>query len=819
MKRAWIVAVFTVMLIVAVITVNANSQHWKAWRGDSGRTSSIAVPGNARPLMNEDWGFKLKGNILCHPIAMNNKVFVGDSDYFYALDISTGVVIWRFPGDYDSVHTPTITGENILLSHRNADGYGIVALNYGTGDMVCRMTTEFSPSFTLASDECIYYSVNNGDETVYTCKHLNKDAPVWEYHLSGVKITDCMDGDIIYLRSIEHDKDVPFPEGVIHALDSMSGSQLWELKPELWDCAFDTNMIAKDGVMYVGSQREGGAYVLAISGKTGELLWKHESESSRIACKALSGDRLLVADDLKGLYCISAETGILLWSSAKPEMEDCLVATTDELAYVCYPDPELERNSDSEKKSMVLSIDLNTGDILDKEKHEHTPFSICADDKHVYFTTEEGELHSYTTNIGLVGIIVQPSESFLVPGQSQSFTFINYDMRKEELDDIHVRWMVSPPGLGQITKDGVFTAGNGDVGYGSVQAHHGVIAGVAMINICDEPELELDEVDFGMVAQGDTKTRTINTNMNRYCRCNIETSYHPDWIKDCSFSLNPLTEIVALSILADASDLDPGEYADYVSFEWVGGELMLNVSMKVMSTEKTAFKVSPDRIDLGKMTSWDTSKLDKTLHLENIIGEPLGCEMITTDSWLDVNPRGTTVKIEGCDFIVSCRGDRITPGQSLTGIIKIKPQFGIAQELTVTVEKLKNTTLKLRIDDSNAFIDGSIFGLDVPPQIISGRTMVPIRIISEAFGAKVDWDGDERRIDISLVGVDGTEKNVRMWIGRDTAEVEGIPVILDSPPTIVSGRTLVPVRFISEAFGASVEWNQQDREVTIIYTP
>ncbi len=816
MKKAYIAVFLLLMLTVEVWPVSAGNQYWTTWKGNPGRTSNIKVEGNARPLMTRDWHFSPLGGIFSHPISFNNKVYICSSEQFNALDRSTGATIWQFAGDNNHMVKPSKTGQSIIFSNYYADHHEIVAVNYSTGDLISRITTESYPSLSLALDNLVYYTINDGDQTIFRCKRIDDGSLLWEYPISSDLVTDSMDDDTLFIRTTDIGKDTT---GKILALNSMNGSLIWQLKPETFDCDFDTNMIADNGVLYVGSTREEGALILAISGRTGELMWKYQSKSTKITCKALSDDKLLVADQTRGLYCISAQTGDLLWSTARPEMEDCLLATTDELAYVCYHDSSLEDNSRSDNKSMVMSINIKTGDILDKEKAEFTPTSICADDTRVYITTAEGELQSYKTDIGLVGIIVQPSESFLVPGQSQDFTFINYDMRKQELDNIDVRWTVNPPGLGQITKDGFFTAGNGDIKRGIIQAHHGEIAGVAVVNICDEPELESDTIDFGLIAEGDKKTLTINTNMNRYCRCNVDVKEHPAWISECSFTLDPLTEIVTLSITADASELDPGEYADYVVFKWVGGELLLNVSVNVMNTDIPAFKVSSDRIDFGKLTCWDTDKHDLTLHLENLVDESIGCDMITEDTWLDVNPRGTTVKPEGGDFTVSCKANKVLPGQSLTSIIKIKPQFGLSQEVTVTVEKLENTTLKLRIDDTNAVIDGNAFGLDVPPNIVSGRTMVPIRVISEAFGATVDWNGEERRIDIHFSGVDGIVKHVAMWIGIETAEVDGVKVSLDSPPIIDSGRTLVPVRFIGEAFGASVEWNQTNREVIIIYTP
>jgi hypothetical protein len=56
-----------------------------------------------------------------------------------------------------------------------------------------------------------------------------------------------------------------------------------------------------------------------------------------------------------------------------------------------------------------------------------------------------------------------------------------------------------------------------------------------------------------------------------------------------------------------------------------------------------------------------------------------------------------------------------------------------------------------------------------------------------------------------------------MQVGNPEALVNGKKVMLDAPPEIRSGRTFVPIRFISEAFGAIVEWDAATRTVTVIY--
>lgn len=128
------------------------------------------------------------------------------------------------------------------------------------------------------------------------------------------------------------------------------------------------------------------------------------------------------------------------------------------------------------------------------------------------------------------------------------------------------------------------------------------------------------------------------------------------------------------------------------------------------------------------------------------------------------------------------------------------------------------TVITLWIGKKNALIDTSSWTLDVPPQILKGRTVVPIRFIAEAFQFKVAYEAMDQSITITS----GTTM-VYLQINNNEATVtlveDGKPkikfVMLEAPPIIQKGRTLVPVRFIAEAFGARVDWNSKEQKITI----
>ena len=83
----------------------------------------------------------------------------------------------------------------------------------------------------------------------------------------------------------------------------------------------------------------------------------------------------------------------------------------------------------------------------------------------------------------------------------------------------------------------------------------------------------------------------------------------------------------------------------------------------------------------------------------------------------------------------------------------------------------------------------------------NSRTMLPVRFVAESLGATVGWDGAT-----STVTVTSDTTEIKIVIGATTATVNGKTVALDSPAFIESSRTYLPVRFVAENLGATVEW-------------
>jgi hypothetical protein len=113
-------------------------------------------------------------------------------------------------------------------------------------------------------------------------------------------------------------------------------------------------------------------------------------------------------------------------------------------------------------------------------------------------------------------------------------------------------------------------------------------------------------------------------------------------------------------------------------------------------------------------------------------------------------------------------------------------------------------------EDIAVEVDGRRLDFDVAPTIIDGRTILPARTIFESLGLEVEWDDKTR----TVTGIgEGTELSLVM--DQRVAYVNGEPVNLDIPPTIIDDRSMVPVRFVAESTGADVDWDNSTRTVLI----
>jgi len=133
--------------------------------------------------------------------------------------------------------------------------------------------------------------------------------------------------------------------------------------------------------------------------------------------------------------------------------------------------------------------------------------------------------------------------------------------------------------------------------------------------------------------------------------------------------------------------------------------------------------------------------------------------------------------------------------------------------LLLTVVMIFSTSaMVLAYEEGNAIIlDGKEIDLDVKPIIMDGRSLVPAKALFENLGFDVIWDADTKT-------VVGEKEGARIKLAVDSNGdnmYNNIDLSLDVPATVINGRTLVPVKIVTELLGLDIKWDNSTNNVII----
>ncbi len=120
--------------------------------------------------------------------------------------------------------------------------------------------------------------------------------------------------------------------------------------------------------------------------------------------------------------------------------------------------------------------------------------------------------------------------------------------------------------------------------------------------------------------------------------------------------------------------------------------------------------------------------------------------------------------------------------------------------------------ISFKVGDSTLMINGVATEVETPYIAGAGTTLVPLRVITEAFGAKVTWVNETKEIILEYPDV-----NITLQIGNVSATVnEHTETLPEAPVLSPNGVTMVPLRFISETFGATVGYDNATAAITVV---
>lgn len=136
-------------------------------------------------------------------------------------------------------------------------------------------------------------------------------------------------------------------------------------------------------------------------------------------------------------------------------------------------------------------------------------------------------------------------------------------------------------------------------------------------------------------------------------------------------------------------------------------------------------------------------------------------------------------------------------------------QSGIYQ-LRAPKDKIYSKLEEATAEPIYVVFNDNLLAFEQAPVIENGRTLIPLRFLFETMGAAVDWNGDTQTATVSQDG-----RSISVTIDSKSAAVNGEAVEIDVPARLINGKTMVPVRFLSENLGYNVNWDGDTRIITI----
>jgi thiol-disulfide isomerase/thioredoxin len=285
-----------------------------------------------------------------------------------------------------------------------------------------------------------------------------------------------------------------------------------------------------------------------------------------------------------------------------------------------------------------------------------------------------------------------------------------------------------------------------------------------------------------------------------------------------SYKLDPEENVsIEVTLIPDKLKINELNEAD-IEITYTDGKMTIPV--KVLAREMSPIlQVSSDFLNEEEEVHLEAKAGENSsfeLVLENIGKGRLEGKVVVSSrqSWMSSSHqqfallhrqrRTITITIDTSSLKAGNHEDKVII-QTNGGEREIKVKLIVGKEPVVIV---------LQIGSKQASISGKTVTVDPAPYIRSGSTLVPLRFISEAFGAEIEWLPAVGR---GTIVIKLNEHRIQVEIGNNTAQVNGKNMTLQVAPEIVSGRTFVPLRFISEAFGAQVEWIAATQTIRIIY--
>lgn len=597
-------------------------------------------------------------------------------------------------------------------------------------------------------------------------------------------------------------------DGTVQAIDTDLAKPKWQLKPGV----VKKGITQHGKLCYFGTEK---GDLACVDSETGKEVWKIRLSGPISTPPVIEDDRIFAASDTGVLYCLDVATGKELWKNDKlvGDVVGGLTANKGVLYFGSY-------------NNSVYAVSQADGQAVWSKRVDGwigSPPLIVSDE--VFFKSKQTTLWCFNKANGNTNwhFALQPTRSepilsgdIIYVGSNRQILAISVSKRAEI-------WKYEF----REEQPTTFSLSNGRMMVGtSLGRIHCFKPGPAMQASPETITKNVYKTDmkpgFDVVVKN-TRTDKWNTML----KGDLTTQSSFLEISEPIFELGTgESTTIHVKIISDRFEKMGIHKGELVA---TSGSLQTKIPVQIDYIDPFPPEIcmDSDSLDFGGVSSGTFKKLK--FKMKNCGKGKLTFEISTNseDGWLKAdNTYGENFPSdeEEIGIIADATKIKVIPGEDCKrlGVVEIRNNTAnplITIPVTMRVYGIPLPTIvKLTIGSSKVAVNNQQLTFSPPPYVTKGRTMVPLRLIGEAFFAKVYWNQDDKTITIT----DCTNQ-VRFRVGSKKVEIIKIGEVLekeiDVPPEIVSGRTFIPLRAVSDILGAKTDWEPSTKTVTLTYKP
>jgi len=755
------------------------------------------------------------------PVVFDDRLFATDDTELVCLDVETGKRIWSTDVLVFEPFYISCDGEGLYTIESDKGKHALTKRKMTDGSLVWKRTlSQNNVGEPVVANGRVYLAYNDivkstGKGTSYvTCFEASSGKPLWQTQIANWRNQLAVCGEYLLTTATKtklNDDKLITHHGDLYCIDAITGSQKWMIKPDKWGQGFLDYPIVDDEFVYIGIYNEDhNSPVLCLSLETGEEVWSVYHPSRYVYPIAKSHDRLISQAAGRGLTCTTLDGKESCMDVYSPGLYESSIVVSDDLGFGYTVSSDISRH-----EHKIFTISFQTQKEIWEHEEEFKITGIAVSGGCFFVANTRGIIYCYESMEQPPrpdSITVGPRNAKVYPGDFVQFSATVYD-QYGKIIDTEVEWLTYGDDIGEVTSDGVLNVGGNIDNIGKVCAKiTDDVIGCTYVTVLDPIEMTTKELGFRVTPwMTDTKEIVLKNRSSHDIELGIK-SFNKWLTVSESVTLVPGENRVEASVSSDSmseSDFEDG----YIWLSYPGNSLELYVYAELVPWSGPCVSYKPE---MGLQFS-DIDRVgtqSQSFTLVNNTGLEVELELAVSGGkeWLSVEPEHIVFDGRETQVTVTVDEDYLPEDTRVVGYISVGPLSDCERppDFPVVVQAPEIKVINLWIGEQTARVDGDDVLLDCPPQIISGRTFVPLRFVSEALGFDIGWNGADRSIAIKA----GDDELV-IWVNKTTYLKNGEEFAMDAPPVIVNGRTLVPIRLIGEAFGAKVEWDGSERMVTI----